>query len=78
MNAVKNVLSSVINIVAAVWFIANGLIDWPKMAVMTGGAIVGYWCGAHFSQRIPQQQVRRLITGVGLLAAGYTFWKQFL
>ncbi len=78
MNAVKNVLSSVINIVAAVWFIANGLIDWPKAAVMTGGAIVGYWCGAYFSQRIPQKHVRHLITGVGLVAAGYTFWKQFL
>jgi len=78
MNAVKNVLSSVINIVAAVWFIANGLIDWPKMAVMTVGALAGYWCGAHFSQRIPQQRVRHLITAIGLVAAGYTFSKQFL
>ncbi len=78
MNAVKNVLSSVINIVAAVWFIASGLIDWPKMAVMTVGALAGYWFGAHYSQRIPQQRVRSLITAVGLLAAGYTFYDQFL
>ena len=78
MNAVKNVLGSVINIVAAAWFVASGLIDWPKMAVMSVGALAGYWFGAHFSQRIPQQRVRRLITTVGLAAAAYTFWKQFL
>jgi len=78
MNAVKNVLSSVINCVAAAWFVASGLIDWPKMAVMTGGALAGYWLGAHYSQRIPQQRVRTLITVIGLVAAAYTFWKQFL
>jgi uncharacterized membrane protein YfcA len=78
MNAVKNVLSSVINIVAAAWFVSSGLIDWPKMAVMTVGALAGYWCGAHYSQRIPQQRVRMLITTIGLGAAAATFWKQFL
>jgi uncharacterized membrane protein YfcA len=78
MNAVKNVLSSVINIVAAVWFVASGLINWPKAGVMTIGALAGYWCGAHFSQRIPQQRLRHFITAVGLTAAAYTFWKQFL
>lgn len=78
MNAVKNVLSSTINVVAAAWFVASGLIVWPKMAVMTLGALVGYWCGAHFSQRIPQQYVRHLITTIGLVAAAFTFWKQFL
>jgi uncharacterized membrane protein YfcA len=77
MNAVKNVLGSAINIVAATWFVVSGLIEWPKMAVMTVGALAGYWCGAHFSQRLPQQRVRHVITTVGLVAAAYTFWKQF-
>jgi uncharacterized protein len=79
MNAVKNVLNSAINFVAALWFVFSGrLIDWPKAGVMTVGALAGYWFGAHFSQRIPQQKVRHLITGVGLIATAYTFWKQFL
>jgi uncharacterized membrane protein YfcA len=77
MNAVKNVLNSVINTVAAAWFVVSGLIDWPRMGVMTVGALAGYWFGAHFSQRIPQQSVRHLITMIGLVAASYTFWKQF-
>ncbi len=78
MNALKNVLGSLINLVAAAWFTASGLIDWPRMGVMTVGALAGYWVGAHFSQRLPQQRVRSLITIIGLVAAAWTFWKQFL
>ncbi len=76
-NALKNILSSLINLVAAAWFVASGLIDWPKMAVMTVGALAGYWLGAHFSQRLPQQRVRALITVIGFVMSAVTFWKQF-
>ena len=77
MNAVKNVLGSAINLVAAAWFVASGIIDWPKMAVMTVGALAGYWVGAHYSQRLPQQRVRGIITTVGFVMSAVTFWKQF-
>jgi len=77
MNALKNLLSSLINAVATVWFIGAGLIDWPKAGVMTVGALGGYFIGAHFSQRIPREWVRRSITGIGLAISIYTFWKQF-
>ncbi|MEA3207107.1 MAG: uncharacterized protein QOE70_164 [Chthoniobacter sp.] len=76
MNALKNVLGSLINLVAAAWFVASGLIDWPKAAVMTVGALSGYYVGAHFSQRIPQQRVRHLITAIGLVISAVMFWKQ--
>jgi len=77
MNGLKNVLGSLINLVAAAWFIASGLIDWPKAAVMTGGALAGYFLGAHFSQRIPQQRVRQLIAVIGLTISAVMFWRQF-
>ncbi len=77
MNALKNILSSVINFVAAAWFTASGLIDWPKMVVMTVGALAGYWVGAHFSKRIPQARLRLLITIIGFAMSAVTFWKQF-
>jgi uncharacterized membrane protein YfcA len=77
MNALKNVLGSLINLVAAAWFTASGLIEWPKMAVMTVGALAGYWLGAHYSQRLPQARVRALITIIGFVAAVATFWEQF-
>jgi uncharacterized protein len=77
MNALKNVLGSLINLVAAAWFIVSGLIDWEKAGIMVVGALVGYWIGAHYSQRIPQQRVRHLITAIGFAMSAVTFWKQF-
>jgi uncharacterized membrane protein YfcA len=77
MNALKNVLGSLINVVAAIWFVWSGLIDWPKAGVMTLGALAGYFIGAHYSQRIPRESVRRLITAIGLAISIVTFWRQF-
>jgi len=78
MNALKTVLGSLINVVAALWFIYAGLIHWPKAAVMTVGALAGYFVGAHYSQRIPEARVRQIITAIGFIIAGVTFYKEFL
>lgn len=78
MNTLKTVLGSLINLVAAIWFISAGLIHWPKAAVMTLGALFGYYLGSHYSQRIPQKSVRHLITVIGLTLSGIIFYKEFL
>ncbi|MCX6898860.1 MAG: sulfite exporter TauE/SafE family protein [Verrucomicrobia bacterium] len=78
MNALKTILGSLINLVAAAWFIWAGLIEWPKAVVMTGGALVGYYLGAHFSQRIPQHRVRQIITAIGFAISAVMFYKQFV
>jgi hypothetical protein len=77
MNTLKTMLGSLINLVASCWFVFAGLVHWPKAIVMTGGALFGYFLGAHYSQRIPQQGVRRIITGIGFTIAAVTFYKQF-
>ena len=66
-----------LNCVAAIWFIWAGLIHWPKAGVMIGGAVAGYFLGAYYSQRIPQQRVRQLITAIGFILSGLTFYQQF-
>lgn len=78
MNALKTILGSLINLMAALWFIAAGLIDWPRCAVMTIGAVVGYYLGSHFSQRISQARVRQIIAAVGFTISGVTFYKEFI
>jgi uncharacterized membrane protein YfcA len=78
MNALKTVLGSLINLVAAGYFILAGLISWPKAGVMTVGALAGYYLGAHFAQRIPQKHVRRIITGIGFTISAVLFYQQFL
>lgn len=75
MNTLKNVLGSLINLIAAVWFTVNGLINWPIMAVMTMGAVAGYYMGATYSQRLSQTMVRFMITSVGLVITVVMFWK---
>ncbi|HEX4120448.1 MAG TPA: sulfite exporter TauE/SafE family protein [Verrucomicrobiae bacterium] len=78
MNTLKTILGSLINLMAAVWFIGAGLIDWPRAGVMTVGAVAGYFLGAHFSQRISQNRVRQIVTAIGFIISGLTFYKEFL
>jgi uncharacterized membrane protein YfcA len=78
MNTLKTLLGSLLNLVAAIWFIGAGLIDWPRAGVMTVGALAGYFLGSHFSQRIPQARVRQLITLIGFVISAVTFYKEFI
>jgi uncharacterized membrane protein YfcA len=78
MNALKTILGSLINLVAALWFVLAGLIHWPKAGVMVVGAVAGYFLGSHYSQRISQSGVRRIITLIGLTLSAWTFYQQFL
>jgi uncharacterized membrane protein YfcA len=78
MNTLKTVLGSLINLVAAVVFIFAGLVHWPKCALMTVGAVIGYFLGAHYAQRISQQRVRQIITAIGFIISAVTFYKEFL
>jgi len=77
MNGLKTILGALINLVATLWFVAAGLIDWPRALIMTVGALGGYFLGAHFAQRIPQRGVRLLITAIGFIIALTTFYKEF-
>lgn len=76
VNVAKNILAGAINCTAAVWFIIAGLIDWPRAAVMTVGAVIGFFVAAHYSQRVPQAWVRRAVVVVGLGITVAQFWQQ--
>jgi len=77
MNALKNILGSLINVVAALLFVTRGMVDWPKAGMMTGGAILGYYLGSHYSQKIPQVAVRRLVLVIGFAISAVTFYRQW-
>jgi uncharacterized membrane protein YfcA len=78
MNTLKTILSSVINLVAALWFIFAGLIAWPQAFILTVGALAGYYLGSHYSQRISQSRVRQIITTIGFALSAWTFYKEFI
>jgi len=77
MNAIKTVLGGLINILAAVYFIQVGLVQWPEAIVMMLGSAMGYYGGAAFTQKIPQRLVRLLIAAIGLTLSAVFFWRQF-
>jgi len=77
MNALKVMLGFLINVVAAVYFIASGLVTWPAAGIMALGTILGGYFGAHFAQRVPQRMVRGLITAIGLIISAVMFYRQF-
>lgn len=67
MNGVKNIFTLCINGIAAIIFVCKGLVDWRVAALMAGGAIFGGYAGAGVARRIGQQNVRRVIIGLGVV-----------
>ena len=78
MNTLKVILGFLINIVAAVYFIASGLIFWSNALIMACGAVVGGYSGARFAQKVPQKKVRGAITVIGFVITAVMFYRQFL
>lgn len=74
-NVAKNLVSSLNTVAASVWFIIHGAVAWPQTLVMMAGCIVGGFCGAHASRRIPQHFMRVLVIAVGALLTVIFAWK---
>ncbi len=75
MNALKVVLSSIINFIAAVAFVLAGVIYWREVSIMAVGGIIGGILAAKVSQKLPAILVKRLIIGVGLILTVAFFFK---
>ncbi|MGV0993567.1 MAG: sulfite exporter TauE/SafE family protein [Mycobacterium sp.] len=69
MNAAKNLLSTLVNIVAAVAYtvVAFDRISWTVAGLIAAGSLVGGWLGAHYGRRLPPNALRGLIVVVGLI-----------
>jgi uncharacterized membrane protein YfcA len=69
LNAVKNVLGSLANGVAAVLFVAVAHVAWGAAAIIAGSSIVGAALGAHYGRRLPELWLRRLVIVGGTIVA---------
>jgi uncharacterized protein len=70
LNAIKNVLTTAVNGVAAAAYIvvASDRIDWRASALIAVGAIAGGYTGARFGRRLPSAVLRTAIVLLGLVA----------
>jgi uncharacterized membrane protein YfcA len=70
LNAIKNVLATAVNAVAAVTFmaIATNHIDWEVVALIGSGAFIGGYLGARFGRRLSPAVLRVFIVAIGCIA----------
>jgi uncharacterized membrane protein YfcA len=68
VNAVKNVLAGLVNLVAAVVFVFAAHIAWDAAALIAAGAVCGGVIGARVGRRLPPAVLRGVIVVVGLSA----------
>jgi uncharacterized protein len=69
MNAAKNLLSLVVNVVAAVAYtvVAFDRISWLAAGLIAVGSLVGGFLGAHYGRRLSPNALRAVIVMVGLI-----------
>lgn len=69
MNAAKNLLALVVNIVAAVAYtlVAFHRISWAAAGLIAIGSLIGGWLGAHYGRRLSPNALRAVIVVVGLI-----------
>jgi uncharacterized membrane protein YfcA len=77
MNALKTVLGISVTGVAAILFIFSRAVYWHPAVVMTLGAVIGGYFGAHYAQRLPQGWVRGFVILVGASLTAYFFIQMY-
>ena len=69
MNGLKNVLTTAINGVAAVYFGARGAVLWTDAGLMAVGSVAGGLAAAALAQRLGRRLVRQAVIAIGVAAS---------
>ncbi|MGF9694914.1 sulfite exporter TauE/SafE family protein [Rhizobium sp. 0TCS1.26] len=73
LNALKNLLATVIAAMALLVFIGGGVVGWPQAVVMIPAVAAGGWAGVWLARRVPQTIMRVLVVAVGIALTIYYF-----
>jgi len=73
MNALKNSLAVLINIVAMGWFLAKGLVELVPCLALMAGAIIGGYGSARVSQKVASDKLRLGVVAYGLIMTAWFF-----
>ncbi len=68
INALKNVLALIVNLVAGVIFVFVAHVAWAPALLLMGGSAAGGQLGARVGRRLPAAALRGFIVAVGLVA----------
>jgi uncharacterized protein len=68
VNAAKNVLAGLANLVSGAVFVVVAPVDWRAALLVAVGATLGGWLGARVGRRLPPAVLRAVVVVVGLAA----------
>lgn len=68
-NALKGLLSALINLVAVVYFVAFGPVQWAPALIMAAGALLGGYLGVGIARRLGKRWLRISVIAYGLFVA---------
>ncbi|HEU4490125.1 MAG TPA: sulfite exporter TauE/SafE family protein [Jiangellales bacterium] len=68
VNAAKNVLAGLANLVSGAVFVVVAPVDWGAALLVAVGATLGGWLGARVGRRLPPAVLRAVVVVVGLAA----------
>jgi uncharacterized membrane protein YfcA len=69
LNAIKNVLAGLANLVAGILFIVVAHVAWGAAALIAVGSTVGAQVGARYGRRLPEELLRRVVIVYGVIVA---------
>jgi uncharacterized membrane protein YfcA len=73
LNAMKQALSTIINVVAALFFVFSGKVAWGVAAVMAAASLVGGNLGGRLAGRLNPKILRAVVVAFGV-AVAVKFW----
>jgi uncharacterized membrane protein YfcA len=73
INALKHILSTVIQTASILIFIQGGVISWPEALVLIAAVVVGGWLGVGVARRFPLAVVRGFVIATGAALTVYYF-----
>lgn len=68
-NALKGLLSALINLVAVLTFAAFGPVEWLPAVIMAAGALAGGYQGVGIARRLGRRWLRLTVIGYGVLVS---------
>jgi len=77
MNALKVLLATLINGVAAILFFFSRQVDWNWVFVMAVASVVGGFWGMAIARRVKPDKLRAVILSIGILLTGIYFAQNY-
>ena len=68
INAIKNVLATIVNGIAAVVFVLVSQVNWPVAIAIAVGSVLGAQLGGRVGRKLPPTVYRVIIVAVGVVA----------